>query len=45
MENNFSDRRTSKHHTFVKSQDDTEPRRVEKMGERSNWGSDAKGNR
>ena len=45
MEQNFYDCRTGKNHTCVKSQDDTEPRRIETIGEIINWGNDVEGDR
>ena len=45
MEKSFSDCRIGKHHIFVKSQDDTKPRRTETIGERSNWGRETKDDR
>ncbi|XP_057849867.2 uncharacterized protein LOC131060588 [Cryptomeria japonica] len=45
MEKNLSDHRTDKHHTSVKRQDNTEPRRLGTMGERRNRDRDAMGER
>ena len=45
MEKKISNHRTSKHDTFVKIQDDTNPRRVETKGERSKQCRDANGDR